>query len=189
MRRLLFFDEAPPLETPLVLLAMLREIDSTVELVHFGESQPIWAPGRTLQDWRLGSVRMSDERQKTGRVILEAESRRMVKNMRNVLLGRLALQGFAQIAQYYCTGTPGQAPCYDEEGQPISSILEDFQARDDAWRRDQGASEFARKLALSCGDAEREEGNRILSDMLHTDGRAEFRRTQRGTKLFDMGGH
>lgn len=191
MRRLLHFDEAPPLETPIILLATLREIDATVELVHFGTASKGSLPdnlrGKDLQDWRLGSVRPNEVRRKKGEAILEMESHRAIANMKNVLLGKIAVQGFAQIARYFSEGTPGMAVTYDEDGAPVN-VVEDLRARDFEWRRNQGEDVFQRRADESEGIPQKLAGDALLLDKLHTDGRAEYRRAKRGAIITNLWG-
>ena len=162
-------------ECPPELLAQLRAIDESVELIHFGGG-----------DWRLGAVMLTDERQRDGAMMLDQLSRLDHPNPKNLLLARLAIQGFATIEKY--TATQGISNTVtDSEGNPCT-VLEDFRARDHAWRKDQGQSVFERRLAVTNGDERRREHDELLREFVRTDGRSHYRREIRNRVSFGYGG-
>ena len=167
-------------QCPPELLAQLREIDPTVELIHFGGG-----------DWRLGAVNPTDVRTRDGELMLktfqEQKDRRAIEpDPKNVLLARLVIQGFAQIEKY--TATMGISnTVVDSEGTPCT-VLEDFRARDFAWRKDQGKSVFERRLAVTNGDVKRAEHDAQLKEFIRTDGRSHYRREIRNRVQFGFGG-
>lgn len=162
-------------QAPPDLLRRLREIDPTVELIHFGGG-----------DWRLGSVCPSPERVRQGEAILAQQERLDHPNQKNVILGMLAVQGFAQIEKY--TETMGvDNTVTDSEGNPCT-VLEDFRARDSEWRRDQGESQFKQRLSVTLGEPARAESDARLRDYVHNDGRDHYRRNMRGKVSFGYGG-
>jgi hypothetical protein len=160
VRRLVQHDNPEGRETPLLLLADLRAIDQTIELVYFG-----------ARDWRLGSVRPNDRRTKGGAHILKMEEARdaVHRNPKNIMLGKLLLQGFSQIAQYHDQGDPSGV-VLDEDGQE-TTILADFSARQAAWLQDGGES-----VAYE------------MDQYLAQDGREHYRRIVRGRSMFGPAG-
>jgi hypothetical protein len=162
-------------QCPPELLSQLREIDPTIELIHFGGG-----------DWRLGAVNYSDERVRDGELILKQQAKLDHPNPKNVLLGQLAIQGFATIEMY--TATMGISNTVtDSEGTPCT-VLEDFRARDAAWRKDQGQSVFEQRLAVTNGDVARAEHDALLKEFVRTDGRSHYRREMRNRVQFGVGG-
>jgi hypothetical protein len=172
MRRLVQHENLQ--DTPLGLLSRLREIDPEVEFLH--------AMGDL---WWLGSVRTTGPgyqiRRRAGERILESESKRPTPNPRNVLLGKLLLQGFVLIAKYTCKGDPEVGPVYDPEGYECN-VVQDFAERDAAWRRDQGEAAATRRLGFA--EAERAKQDAIMHDKLLTDGRDAYLRSQRNRVVF-----
>lgn len=162
-------------ECPPELLAQLRAIDDTVELVHFGGG-----------DWRLGAVMLTDERQRDGAMILDQLSKLDHPNPKNLLLARLAIQGFATIEKY--TATAGIFNTVTDSEGNFCTVLEDFRARDMAWRKDQGRSVFEERLAVTNGDERRREDDERLREFIRTDGRSHYRREVRGRVQFGHGG-
>lgn len=163
-------------EAPPTLLAELREIDPTVELIHFGGG-----------DWRLGSIRKTDTRSSAGEEILAMEAARSPSNPKNVLLGKLLKEGFAQIAQYKCKGDPSFSPCYDGDGWECS-IVEDLRERDFNWRRDGGAAKFAERLAHTNGSARDAAQAGVMHEYIINDGRDHYRREMRNRVTFGAAG-
>jgi hypothetical protein len=167
-------------QCPPELLARLREIDPTVELVHFGGG-----------DWRLGAVDPSDVRTRDGELMLKTmqdqkDHRAIEPDPKNVILARLVIQGFAQIEKY--TATMGISHTVtDSEGTPCT-VLEDFRARDMAWRKDQGESVFQRRLIATTGEADRAEHDAEMREFIRTDGRSHYRREIRNRVQFGVGG-
>lgn len=171
-------------DAPGDLLARLREIDPTVELLYAGHD-----PHSGEHVWWLGSVKSHgeahDARRGVGIRMLANEERRTHPNPFNVKLAKLSLQGFAMIERYTTKKGP---PDGDDvkDGQGFScSIVEDFAERDWNYRRDQGESAIEHKMGAQ-GRA-RAESNRVLRDKLHTDGRDEFARTLRQRRVFGYG--
>lgn len=167
--------------TPILLLADLRSIDPTVELVYFGS-----------RDWRLGAVRPDgparEERAKRGERMLaelsNAKGMGYKVSPKSFMLGHLLKQGFAQIAQYFdfgdVSGTVKDA--WDNE----TTIIHDFRERDAHWRRDQGESVVRQAAAEASTNKPADE--RALSHYLATEGRAHYRREVRGRFQFGYGG-
>jgi hypothetical protein len=175
MRRLVEHERLQ--DTPMGLLARLREIDPEVEFLH------------AMDDlWWLGAVKTDGPgrviRRAKGERILAAEAKRTQPNPRNVLLGKLLVQGFVLIARYTCKGDPEVGPVYDPEGYECN-VVQDFAERDAAWRRDQG--EAAAQRRLGAADAHRAAQNATMLDMLHTDGRDAFDRSLRQRVTFGYG--
>lgn len=173
--RLVRFSNVEGRTTPPALLLQLREIDPTAELVYVGEKQ-----------WWLGAVRSNDERRKAGEHVLAFESRRTNPNPRNVMLGKLLLQGFARIQAYHCAGDPALTVT-DADGD-ICSIVEDFRARDKAWRVDQGKASFKERMAHSSGELKKKAADAEFRDYLRNDGRSKYRREMRDRVMFGPAG-
>ncbi len=169
---------------PPQLLMQLREIDPTVELVHFGGG-----------DWRLGAVLLTDERVASGEAILGQLLKQPVaqRNIKAVVLGMLSIQGFAQIEKYFTSTGDVSGPVYVEGGLDgkdgyFCTVLEDFRARDHAFRKDQGEANFATRLGLTSNEAARAENEKQTQEWLRTDGRDHYRREVRNRKSFGFGG-
>lgn len=169
---------------PPALLAQLRAIDPTVELVHFGGG-----------DWRLGAVMLTDERVASGEAILGQLLKQPVKdrNIKTVLLGMLSIQGFAQIEKYFASTGDISGTVYVEGGLDgkegyLCTVLEDFRERDHAWRKDQGAAKFAERLYLTSNEPARVENEKQRQEWLRTDGRDHYNREVRNRKSFGYGG-
>lgn len=167
--------------TPILLLADLRGIDPTAELVYFG-----------ARDWRLGAVRAEgparDARAKRGaRMLVELENARGLGHKvspKSFLLGHLLKQGFAQIAQYFdCGDVSGTVK--DAWGAE-TTIVHDFRERDAHWRRDQGEAVVRAAAAEASTDKKADQGK--VSHYLATEGRAHYRREVRGRLQFGYGG-
>lgn len=163
--------EAPPL-----LLVSLREIEPSAELIYFGEG-----------DWRLGSVRKTDARTAAGEQILAFESRRSPANPRNVLLGTLLKEGFAQIAQYRCEGDPALGLVRDGDGN-VCTIVEDLRQRDANFREDQGRAVFTERMEHTDGTVREREAAARRHDYLINDGRDHYRREIKHRTTFGYGG-
>lgn len=173
--------------TPLLLLAALRDIDPTTELVYFGE-----------RDWRVGAVRNGearDFRAKKGDQMLDALDRARAighkPSPKSFMLAHLLKQGFAQVAQYEDHGDPsGVVTCKtgDHDSDYETTILEDFRQRDWWYRKDQGEAKLLEAAALSAGDPQQIEANAKMTDYLHTDGRDHYARTMRGRIQSGVGG-
>lgn len=177
MRRLVTHSNPENRETPLLLLAELRAIDPTIELVYFGE-----------RDWRLGSVRPNDFRRQKGEALLAMEARRPVaeQNPKNRYIAKLSQEGFAQIAKYIDLGDPSGA-VLDESGV-TTTILADFSSRHDAWIQDGGEEVFKQRMSDTLGEKEKAEAAALAQQYAVTDGRAHYRREMRGKVTFGYGG-
>lgn len=162
-------------ECPPELLSQLRAIDQSVELIHFGGG-----------DWRLGAVNPTDERVRDGELMLKQMERMDRPGVKNMLLARLAIQGFAQIEAY--TATQGISNTVTDSEGTFCTVLEDFRARDSAWRTDQGRSVFEQRLAVTTGEAEKAEHDAQLREFARTDGRSHYRREIRGRVMFGAAG-
>lgn len=169
---------------PPALLAQLRAIDPTVELVHFGGG-----------DWRLGAVMLTDERVASGEAILGQLLKQPLRdrNIKTVLLGMLSIQGFAQIEKYFASTGDISGTVYVEGGLDgkegyLCTVLEDFRERDHAWRKDQGAAKFAERLYLTSNEPARVENEKQRQEWLRTDGRDHYNREVRNRKTFGYGG-
>lgn len=176
VRRLVQITAVEGREPPPDLLARLREIDSTAELVYAGEGV-----------WWLGAILLTPERVRDGALILYNEGLRGADaNPRNVLLGKLAQQGFALVESYTeLAGDPAGAVA-DSNGN-VTGIVIDFSERDFAMRHDpEGA--FRRRLDASALDADRAESTARMTDWLRTDGRAHYQREIRNRMVFGYGG-
>lgn len=163
--------------TPLLLLAELRTIDPVAELVYFGGN-----------DWRLGAVRPTAQRERSGRNILAQQARLSDahKSAKNIMLGHLLTQGFAQIAKYQDFGDVS-ATVLDVDLNERCTILENFRRRD--WfARHEREETFTAALAASSGVEEREASQHRTMDRLHNDIRAHFRREIKGRTQFGHGG-
>lgn len=178
MQRLVRVQNAEARPTPSLVLADLRLIDPTAELVYAGEGT-----------WWLGTVRTNEERRKRGERILQMESARSQQNVRNVMLAHLLLEGFARIEAYDGPDPSGVMLCRKGcRDQYHTTIVEDFRARDFEWRRDQGKQKFDDSMALSLGDAKKAAADAEFKHYLATDGRAHYRREVRGRIQSGHGG-
>ncbi|MBA3645298.1 MAG: hypothetical protein H0W63_03900 [Gemmatimonadaceae bacterium] len=164
------------------LLASLRDLDPTIELVHFGEG-----------DWRLGAVRLTPQRVKAGAAILYQQEMIGAKaSPKHILLGKLLQQGFAQIAQYQVPegqDVEGTVICQTGKAETDyrCTILEDFRARDHAFRNDAERA-FAARLDETNDEPARREQEARQAEYLRTDGRDHYRRIMRDRKVFGHGG-
>jgi hypothetical protein len=176
--RLVVHENPEGRQTPLLLLAQLRELDPTVELVYFG-----------ARDWRLGAVRPTPKRVQAGVMILDNEEARAPekRNIKNVYLARLLTQGFAQIAKYVePEGGDISSTVLTEDGTPVT-VFAHFERACFEYRKDQGASVVDDAIH---GVAERkaQESKRVYDDYMATDGRAHFAREMRGRVTMGAGG-
>lgn len=173
MERLVRYDSIEGREPPAALLLALRQIDPSVELVYTGDTR-----------WLLGSVQKTDERKKMGEYMLEMESRRSPASRRNVFLGKLALQGFSPIAEYF--GSDPSGTVHDSTGRPCS-ILDDFRERDWWWRHERDRI-FRQRLEHSTGEVEAREAEALRQEYMRTDGRAHYQREVKNRVTFGYGG-
>ncbi len=199
--RLVHVESIQGQEPPLLLLADLRMIDPSIELVCFGEYVDLRNEAPTMADdgkemvmraenpapprkswrWRLGSVRQTDERTKRGEAILKFEESRDAhrRNPRNILLGKLLLQGFSQIEEYIGPDPSGVMLVNPGPDEYHTTILEDFRQRDAAWRRDQGKEVVEARLAAGSDEQRQKRAETTIKEYLANDGRAHYRRVMR----------
>lgn len=163
-------------QTPPLLAASLKSIDSRAELIYAGGGH-----------WWLGVVAPNQHREQQGRVILKFEDRRGAEaNPRNVLLGKLMVEGFARINGYETLGDPaGTVKAYDGY---TCSILEDFRERDFWWNFDGGKAKVAEKLDESANGPAKRESEAAMLEYTITDGRAHYNREMRNRVQFGFGG-
>lgn len=163
--------------TPVLLLAELRVIDPLIELVYFG--------GR---DWRLGAVRPTQRRWRAGQVILaqQADLPDRHRNPKNIMLGRLYAQGFAQIAQYTDFGDPS-GEVLDVDLDERCTILGNFQRRDHNARSNPEET-FTAALDEAGGASRKQEAEAKFHDVLGNDVRGHYRREMQGRTSFGYGG-
>lgn len=182
MQRLVRFDNAEGRQTPILLLADLRAIDPTVELVYVGAGE-----------WWLGSVRANEERASKGRLILEQMDKleQAVQHhpaiIRNRYLGSLLTQGFARIAAYVGPDPFGVLTVKDAAPYE-TQMVEDFRQRDFFYRRDQGKEQLEAVRADLRGDAQKAEDDANFRQYLLNDGRDHWHRQMRDRKTFGRGG-
>jgi len=153
-------------EAPDGLLLRLREIDPTLEVVYFGDG---W--------WWVGSVRPNAHRRRIGEIILAAEERRSPANQHNVLLGRLALQGFAFICRYRAEGGLETDTVVSEDGAHVS-LVQDIRDRHNAAIEDAERGEEVFRLRLNHHQRQ-VEANRARHQDLLVEGVDAFRSTLR----------
>lgn len=171
LRRLVHYEHPGALTTPILLLAALREIDPTVELVHAGEDR-----------WWLGAVSDNAERRQMAEAMMAQIQRLEVQQQaaRTVMLCKLNLQGFALIETYRGPDVTGTVRVDNGEDSYYCTVLEDFRERDAHWRRDEGDRIVETRLDASMRGPERREAEAKAREYLYTDGRAEYRRHMRG---------
>lgn len=185
MKRLVHHTNPEARVTPLILLASLRDIDPLVELVYAGE-----------RIWWLGAVRPNEVRAKKGQFILDQmlaldnHHHERPTIARNIMLGKLAIQGFALIERYddhgdpagrvtVAAGTPSEYDC---------NMVEDFRERDAAWRRDGGERNAQAKLDHALGKHIEAEAQAQFDQYLAADGRDHYRREVRNRVQFGYAG-
>lgn len=168
--RLVHYEHPGAIDTPLLLLADLREIDPLVELVHAGD-----------QRWWLGAVSDNAERRARAELMmkqLEALERAQ-QFSRTVMLCKLQLQGFALIETYIGPDPTSTMRVEDGEHSYFCSIVEDFRERDAHWRRDQGSEAVKRRLLTTMREPERLEAEAKMKEYLYNDGRDHWRKHMR----------
>lgn len=178
IERLVRYEHPDALDTPTLLLAELRTIDPTVELVYAGEGR-----------WWLGAVSDNHERRRRAEImmaqlehaerhILSGEERAADRKLspRTVMLCKLNLQGFALIETYHGRDPHGTMLVNPGPDQYYCSMVEDFRERDACWRRDQGKAKFTERLLASMEEPERLEAEAQMKEYLATDGRDQYRR-------------
>jgi hypothetical protein len=179
LRRLVNHDPPEGRQTPLLLLADLREIDPTAELLYAGESR-----------WWLGAVNDNDERRRRAENILAFyDTIDPVKwNMRTLMLAKVNIQGFALIEAYFGTDPAGTVVCNPGPDEYHTTILDDFRWRDAEFRMDGGTSAVQRRLLDTLREPERIEAEAKMKDYLANDGRDHYRRNMRGRVSMGWGG-
>jgi hypothetical protein len=179
VRRLVHYEHPGAIETPLLLLASLREIDPTVELVHAGEAR-----------WWLGAVSDNAERrQRAEAILMQIEMLDVAHRApRTVMLAKLGLQGFSLIDTYLGADPAGTVRVEAGEHSYDCSMVEDFRERDANWRRDQGRRVFLTKLDRSMKGPERREAEAKAREYLYTDGREQYRLHMRNRVTAGYGG-
>lgn len=184
MKRLVTHTNPEARPTPLILLAALRDIDPTAELVYAGE-----------RIWWLGSVRPNEVRARKGQFILDQmlslddHLHERPTIARNIMLGRLAIQGFALIEAYHGNDPSGAvvvAP--GTQYEYTCNMVEDFRERDFHWRRDQGEAEAQRKLDIALGKEIEAAAQDQFNQYLAADGRDHYRREVRNRVTIGYGG-
>jgi hypothetical protein len=187
MQRLVTYELVEGRETPVLLLAQLREIDPRVELVYAGEGR-----------WWLGGVRPNDYRKERGEIMLkqldyyrseEPELWRRPSMQRNYLLGRLFIQGFSMIECYVGNDPFGLLAV--EDSPPYDCyMVEDFRARHHAFAEDpeQGEAVVEERLRAAGRENEKENGERLMREWLAQDGRSHYRRSMRGRVMMGAAG-
>lgn len=177
--RLVVHENPEGRQTPLLLLAALRELDPTVELVYFG-----------ARDWRLGAVRPTPKRYSAGEMILDNEERRPAKerSMKNILLAHLLKQGFAQIAKYVePEGGDISGTVLTENGEPVS-VAQHFERLCFFDRQDRGEAHMKAALFADSPEGRAVENKKTFDDYMATDGRAHYAREMKGRVTMGAGG-
>ena len=184
--RLVQFENAEARPTPLLLLAELRTIDPRAELVYVGGG-----------DWWLGAINPNDERTRKGQLILQQMDaldgviREKPSIRRNIMLGRLLVQGFARIAVYHAVGEPsgtvtvlhGTPDAYE------TTMYRDFEERDTVYRHEEKRRQaFEHAQAEVNGVARKEAGDAVLRQYILNDGREHWHREIRNRVSFGYGG-
>jgi len=176
MKSLLRTQPAEGRAAPALLVAALKGIDASAELIHVGGGH-----------WWLGVVSPSDMREQQGEVILAHERERgHESNPRNVMLGELLREGYARVNGYTTDGDPAD-DVTDYDGHLVK-ILEDFRERDYWYNHDGGKAKMLERLRISAGEGD-ENATRALSlDYAINEGRSHFRREVKDRKVFGFGG-
>lgn len=173
---------------PPALLAELRRVEPTAELLYVGEGR--WVLGTVRPYWpniqkAIGTL-LKMERENASKLVaiaVDAEvnsdpARRREaarKSARNAAWLRVIIQGFRPIADYTITG------------EPDSRILLDFQRRDYLFRVQPDAND-ADNEAEALGDHAHARRVNALRDTLHTIGRKGWRQAIKGlTSIFTHG--
>jgi hypothetical protein len=170
VERLVRFEAPEARETPVLLLAQLREIDATAELVYAGEGR-----------WWLGAVSANEERRKRAEMMMAQIERLEVaqRAARTLMLCHLNLQGFALIEAYHGRDPMGTVLVNPGPDEYHCTIVEDFRERDANFRRDQGRGVFTTRLEASMKEPERREAEARMKEYLATDGREHYARHMR----------
>jgi hypothetical protein len=131
-------------------------------------------------------------RAKAERILAQQESLDGVRrNPRIIKLAQLNLQGFKLIETYYGDDPNGEVEV--ARGTPNAywtTILRDFEERDQQWRRDGGEARFARELDIAKrGDPAQAEAVRAhVAAYAAQDGRDHYRRLVKGRSMFGAAG-
>jgi hypothetical protein len=182
VQRLVHYEHPGAIDTPLLLLAELRDLDPTVELVHAGERR-----------WWLGVVSDNAEKRLRAEMMmrqLELAEREMgyPPSPRTIMLAKLNLQGFSLIDTYLGNDPAGTVYVEDGEHSYECSMVEDFRERCAHWNRDQGSEIVKRKLLATMKEPERLEAEAKMKEYLYTDGRDRYRREFRNRVTFGGAG-
>lgn len=188
MKRLVNHSNPEGRETPLLLLAELRAIDETMEIVYVGERM-----------WWIGRVVPTDLRRDRGLLMLsqldalDGVHKDRPSVQRSIAYAKLLVQGFARIEIYHDCGDPsGEVEVEYFEGiKPLryrTTILADIKERCAAFERDGGEAAFARRLAETDGTNKKAESDASLREYLVNDGLAHYRREVRNRVQFGHGG-
>jgi hypothetical protein len=179
MQRLITHQNPEGKETPLLLLAALREIDPTVELAYAGTNI-----------WWLGAVMDNAERRKRAENMMKQlrDLEREYQSPRTMMLCALNLQGFALIEAYHGPEVSGTVVVNPGPNEYHTTILEDFRWRDAEWRRDQGKSHVEQRMLETLGEPQRIEREAQAREYLANDGRDQYRRIVKGRVQFGHGG-
>lgn len=188
MQRLVEHQNPEGRATPLLLLADLRQLDPTIEIVYVGERM-----------WWVGRVDKTDVRRDKGLLMLQElnalddhlKDRPSVA--RSILYAKLLVQGFARIEIYYDCGDPsGEVEVEWFEGvkpqRYRTTILADITQRFAAFERDGGEAVFQQRLAETDGTQTRAKSDAAFREYLVNDGLAHYRREVRNRVQFGHGG-
>lgn len=184
MNRLVAHDNPEARPTPLLLLADLREIDRTIELVYVGD-----------RIWWMGSVRANAERQKKGELILsqmmalDAVHHQRPTIKRNLMLGRLLIQGFARIEAFTDHGDPaGVVTVAADTPHAWQTTMKQYLVEaDHHWKHD-GEAVVEQRLRETSSEARKAENQAEMNQYLATDGRAHYKREVKNRVQFGHGG-
>lgn len=188
MRRLVQHTNPEARETPMLLLADLRQIDPTMEIVYVGERM-----------WWVGRVEPNEVREERGRFMLsqldalDEHLKDRPSIARSIIYGKLLIQGFARIEMYFDCGDPsGEVEVEWFNGHKPeryrTTILADIKERYAAFERDGGEAAFARRLRETDGSIEKEQSDANFREYLVNDGLAHYRREVRNRVTFGFGG-
>lgn len=149
-------------EPPANVLAALREVDPTVDLVYLG-----------LGVWVLGSVKPNAHRARVGQRLFAGELRRPLEaqSMGRFRWARLILQGFRPI------------DLLDYSDIPSGRVVRDFRYADYRYRHDADAA-FEENLVGSDDETGLRERIAVLMDLNNSEGRDIWRHAFGGRRNF-----
>ncbi len=167
MERLVQHENPEARPTPTLLLAELRTIDPTVELVYAGTGI-----------WWLGAVADIAERKQMAEHMMSDIERLQAwqRTARTVMLCKLNLQGFALIEAYHGPDPAGTVKVNPGPDEYYTTIVEDFRERDAHFRRDHGRRVMETRLDETMRGPQRREAEAKVKEYLYTDGRDRYRR-------------